>query len=142
MNQLYRETLGLLAEASTATIQYQLFKPGRRNTYLFGLSALIPAVGRLVGEAFTLRYVPACEDVDGAEVSNDPDHPLRKSIESVGVGQDQVVECRRQGPRAASDGHTLMTRGTVATVTDASVRDSPEFSEMLFPVGAAGFPRG
>lgn len=111
MNQLYRETLGLLAEASTATIQYQLFRPGRRNKYLFGLSALNPAVSRLVVEAFTLRYLPACDDVGVAEVSNVPDHRQRQAIESVGVGQVQVMQCCRQGPRAASGGHPLMTRG-------------------------------
>lgn len=138
---LARSTKDLLATASTATIQSQLFKRGLRNTFLFGLRSVNPEASGFVGEAFTLRYIPAREDLDVLDVFRDPNHPQRKAVEEVGPGQVLVMDCRND-PRAASGGNILMTRmmvrGAAAMVTDGSVRDSPEISEMPFPVYSAG----
>jgi regulator of RNase E activity RraA len=135
-----QQTLSALSRASTATLQTQLFSRGLRNTFLFGLRPLDPAAARFVGEAFTLRYIPAREDIDVLDVFSDPSHPQRHAIESVGKGQALVMDCRGQG-RAASAGHILTTRlqqrGAAALVTDGSVRDSPQISRMSFPVFTA-----
>jgi regulator of RNase E activity RraA len=135
------ETMKLLGKASTATIQSQLFKQGLRNTFLFGVRPLNPNAATFVGEAFTLRYIPAREDLDVTSAFDDPEHPQRAAIEAVGPGQVLVMDCR-QDPRAASGGQILMSRlkvrGAAAMVTDASVRDSPSIAEFDFPVFSAG----
>lgn len=141
MEQLKPDTLTRLADASTATIQSQLFRRGLRNTFLFGLVALNPNASTFVGEAFTLRYIPAREDIDVMEVFDDPLHPQRVAIESVGPGQVLVMDCR-QNPRAASGGNILITRlmirGAAAMVTDGSLRDSAALRNTPFPVYSAG----
>ena len=133
--------LDLLRQASTATLCTQLFKRGLRNTFLAGLRPLNPSHARFVGEAFTLRYIPAREDIDVLDVFNDYDHPQRKAVESVGPGQVLVIDCRGE-TRAAAAGHILVTRllqrGAAALVTDGSLRDSPEIARTPFPVFAAG----
>ncbi len=130
-----------LARASTATIQSQLFKRGLRNTFLFGLRPANPDCASFVGEAFTLRYIPAREDLDVLEAFDDPEHPQRVAIEAVQPGQVLVMDCR-QDARAASGGNILMTRlkvrGAVAMITDASIRDAPEIAQMDLPVFSAG----
>lgn len=135
--ELDRGTLEALGAASTATLQTQLFSLGLRNTFLFGIRPLDPEYARFVGEAFTLRYIPAREDLDVLDAFKDPAHPQRLAIESVGPGQVLVMDCRGQG-RAASAGHILTTRlqqrGATALVTDGSVRDSPHIRQMGFPV--------
>lgn len=141
MEPIDPSTVALLSSASTATIQSQLFKRGLRNTFLFGLRPLNPDAASFVGTAFTLRYIPAREDIDGMDVFDDPDHPQRVAIESVGPGQVLVMDCR-QDPRAASGGNILMTRllrrGAAAMVTDASLRDAPAISRIDLPVFSAG----
>lgn len=135
------EVLQLLGRASTATLTTQMFNRGLRNTFLFGLQPLNPRATRFVGEAFTLRYIPGREDLDVVEDFEDPDHPQRKAIESVGEGQVLVVDCRGEA-RAGAAGNILVTRvmrrGAVAMVTDGSLRDSPLIARMDFPVFSAG----
>jgi regulator of RNase E activity RraA len=132
-------TRALLSQASTATITTQLLARGLRNTYLHGLQ---PVTGmRLIGPAFTLRYIPAREDVDTLDVFQDYDHPQRKAIESVPPGHVLVMDCRGQ-TRAASAGHILATRlqvrGAAGLVTDGTLRDTPEIRQLQLPVFAAG----
>lgn len=135
------ETIAALRQASTATLTTQLFHHGLRNTFLTGLSPLNPNAARFVGEAFTLRNIPAREDLDVVEGFRDPNHPQRKAIETVGPGQVLVIECRGD-LRAANSGAILvtraMTRGAAAIVSDGAFRDSPEIGALDFPVFAAG----
>lgn len=134
------ETLEQLARASTATITTQLFQRGIRNAFLNGLSPLNPNAARFVGEAVTLRSIPAREDLDKVDVFRDPNHPQRKAIETVGPGQVLVLDCRGD-LRAANGGGILVTRamkrGAVGIVSDGAFRDSPEIARMDFPVFAA-----
>jgi regulator of RNase E activity RraA len=135
------ETLALLARASTATITTQLFQRGLRNQFLNGLLPFNPDCCRFVGEAVTLRSIPAREDLDRTEGFRDPNHPQRKAIETVGPGQVLVLDCRGD-LRAANAGAILVTRarkrGAVAIVSDGALRDSPAIAKMPFPVFAAG----
>lgn len=133
--------LAALGAASTATITTQLFKFGLRNTYLAGLRRVSPHAPRLLGEAFTLRYIPAREDIDTLDVFADYDHPQRLAVESVHPGQVLVMDCRGQG-RAASAGHILLTRlaarGAAGVVTDGTLRDIEGIGQLRLPVYAAG----
>jgi regulator of RNase E activity RraA len=139
--EITAETLEQLARASTATITTQLFQRGIRNAFLNGLSPLNPNAARFVGEAVTLRSIPAREDLDKVDVFRDPNHPQRKAIETVGPGQVLVLDCRGD-LRAANAGAILVTRamkrGAVGIVSDGAFRDSPEIERMDFPVFAAG----
>lgn len=136
-----QSTLDALARASTATISTQLFQRGLRNTILNGLRPLNPNHARFVGEALTLRSIPAREDLDVVDAFKDPNHPQRVAIESVGPGQALVFECRGD-LRAANAGGILVTRarmrGAAAIVSDGAIRDSPEIEQMPFPVFVAG----
>lgn len=126
-----------LTACSTATLSTQLLKRGLRNTFLHGLAPLNPDAARLVAPAFTLRYIPAREDLDVVEAFEDPDHPQRRAIELAPPGSVLVMDCREQG-RAASAGSILIERlrqrGVAGVITDGSVRDSPTISAMSFPV--------
>jgi regulator of RNase E activity RraA len=135
-----QEIRALLASASTATVQNQLFKRGLRNVFLFGLTPRNPDACRFVGRAFTLRYIPAREDIDTLAVFRDPAHPQRFAVEHAPPGSVLVMDCRGDA-RAASLGGILaarlLVRGVAAVVTDASVRDSPQIGELTLPVYSA-----
>jgi regulator of RNase E activity RraA len=134
-------TLARLRRVSTATLTTQLFKRGLRNVFVQGVRRLSRAGPNMVGPAFTLRNIPAREDLDRMEVLADPEHPQRKAIETVPPGHVLVVDCRGD-TRAASAGGILLTRlavrGVAGFVADGCVRDTPEIAGMAFPVFCAG----
>lgn len=135
------EDLDALARASTATITTQLFKHGLRNTNLAGVRPMNSSLRPMIGEAVTLRYIPAREDLDQLEVYDDYDHPQRLAVERTGPGRVLVIDCRGQG-RAASAGNILLTRmqvrGAAGFIADGTLRDSQPISELSMPVFAAG----
>jgi regulator of RNase E activity RraA len=138
---LSQDTLQQLKHASTATLTTQLFKRGLRNAYLQGVHRMSKTGENLVGEAFTLRYIPAREDLDHVGVFENPEHPQRKAVEVVPPGHVLVMDCRRD-TRAASGGSILLTRmqirGAAGVVTDGGLRDSDTIAGMDFPVFGAG----
>lgn len=140
MSPIEDHVLATLRGVSTATIQSQLFKRGLRNVFLNGVRPM-SAVASFAGEAYTLRHVPAREDLDTLAVFEDPEHPQRKAIETMPAGQVLIMDCHAD-IRAASGGSILMTRlsrrGVAAMVTDAAIRDSPAIAGLDFPVYAAG----
>jgi regulator of RNase E activity RraA len=131
----------LLRSCSVATLSTQLFKRGLRNMVMQGVRLLAQGDAPMVGEAFTLRYIPAREDLDHVGVFADPEHPQRKAIETVPPGQVLVCDCRGDA-RAASGGSILMTRlrvrGAAGFVSDGGLRDSPEIAQLGFPVYFGG----
>ena len=58
------ETSQHLKHAGTATLTTQLFKRGLRNVFIQGIRRMSATRENMVGEAFTLRYIPAREDLD------------------------------------------------------------------------------
>jgi regulator of RNase E activity RraA len=138
---LERGTLEALRAVSTATLTTQLMARGLRNTFMAGLVPLNPMTSRMVGEAFTLRCIPAREDLDVLSVFQDYDHPQRKAVESVPPGGVLVIDAR-QRTRAASLGHILATRllrrGAAGIVTDGAVRDREGFAALELPTFAVG----
>lgn len=134
---LTADTRRMLTTVSTATLTTKLFGRGLRNTFLHGLQPLRPYEQSLVGEAFTLRHIPAREDIDVLSAYSDYDHPQRAAIEQAPAGSVLVMDCRG-ADRAAGAGHILMTRlarrGVAGMVSDGSVRDSGSIAAMEFPV--------
>jgi regulator of RNase E activity RraA len=130
------ETRQRLMKVSVATLCTALFKRGLRNQVIQGVMPLNPALPNMVGEAFTLRYMPAREDLNGIEVFNNRDHPQRKAVEDCPPGAVFVIDSRKD-PRAASAGGILvgrlMKRGVAGIVSDGGFRDSPEIARYAMP---------
>ena len=125
-----------LRAVSTATLTTVLFKRGFRNTFIQGIHRLNPKAPAMVGPAYTLRYIPAREDLDHLGVFEDRSHPQRKGIEECPAGHVFVIDSRRNWS-AASAGGILVTRlwkrGAAGIVTDGGFRDSPEIAQLPFP---------
>jgi len=141
-NFMNPETLARLRKVSSPTLCTQLFKRGFRNVYIQGISRLTtPSIGNLVGPAYTMRNVPAREDLDQISAFENPEHPQRKGIESTPQGHVLVVDTRGE-KRVASGGQILTTRlqvrGVAGLVSDGPVRDSGAIAKMDFPVYCAG----
>lgn len=135
------ETRELLKKISTATLTSQLMARGLRNTFMRHVSRLTTSGPNMVGEAFTLRYIPSREDIDVSAVFEDFEHPQRKAVETVPPGHVLVIDCR-QDTRAAGAGSILVTRvmmrGAAGVVTDGGLRDSPTIEALDFPVYYGG----
>ena len=126
-----------LAACSSATLSTQLFKRGLRNQVLRGVLRLTPESPTMVGEAFTLRNIPAREDIDHIGVYDDPEHPQRKAIETAPAGSVLVIDCREDARSASAGGilvRRLEVRGVAGLVTDGGLRDTPEIAQRSFPV--------
>ena len=125
-----------LLTVSTATLTTQLFKRGLRNTFVQGARPLNPNGPPMVGPAYTLRYIPAREDLDHLGVFEGHSHPQRKGVEECPPGHVFVIDSRRNAS-AASAGGILVTRlwkrGAAGIVTDGGLRDSPQIARMPFP---------
>lgn len=134
-------TLAQLREVSTATIATLLFKQGIRNAFVQGVGRLGGRKPRMVGPAFTLRYMAAREDTDPITAFRDPDHPQRQAIERCPEGHVMVMDCRGDAS-AASAGSILLTRlsvrGGAGVVTDGGIRDADRAGDLSMPVYAAG----
>jgi regulator of RNase E activity RraA len=126
-----------LKTISTATLTTALFKRGFRNTFIAGIHRINPDAPRMVGPAYTMRYIPAREDLDHLGVFEDRSHPQRKGIEECPDGHVFVIDSRRNAS-AASAGNILVTRlwkrGAAGIVTDGGFRDTPEMAQLPFPV--------
>ncbi|MEN9762427.1 MAG: hypothetical protein RI906_2253 [Pseudomonadota bacterium] len=133
---LSSETRERLMGVSTATLCTALFKRGLRNQFIQDVRPLNPNLPNMVGEAFTLRYIPAREDLNPITVFQNRAHPQRKAVEDCPPGAVFVIDSRKD-PRAASAGSILVTRlmkrGVAGVVTDGGFRDSPEIARMPFP---------
>ena len=114
-----------LHQVSTATLTSQLLKRGFRNTFLTGVEALRPDL-RMVGYAFTLRFVPMREDLDIDRTVDNRTSPQRISIESVGPKDVLVMDARGEvGSGTIGDilATRMKVRGAVGVVTDGALRD-------------------
>lgn len=139
--QVSSEVLAALRQASTPSIATILLKHGLRNQYVQGANLLGNRPKRMAGPAYTLRYIPAREDLDVVEAFQNPSHPQRLAIESVPEGHVLVMDCRRDAS-AASGGAILLTRlelrGCAGVVSDAGVRDAATIATLDLPVFCTG----
>jgi regulator of RNase E activity RraA len=125
-----------LMGVSVATLCTALFKRGLRVQMIQDVRPVGAAkLPNMVGPAFTLRYIPAREDLNPLSVFQDRAHPQRKAVEDCPPGAVLVIDCRKDA-RAASAGGILVTRlmkrGVAGIVTDGGFRDSPEIGELPF----------
>jgi regulator of RNase E activity RraA len=136
MAGLKSETRAKLKGVSTATLCTALYKKGLRTQFIQDVHPLNPDAGTMVGEAFTLRYIPAREDLNPITVFQDRNHPQRKGIEDCPPGAVFVIDSRKDA-RAASAGAILVTRlmkrGVAGIVTDGGFRDAPEIARLAIP---------
>ncbi len=121
MTKLSDATRNKLKTVSTATVATALFKRGFRIQMIQDVHPLGPDQPVLVGEAFTLRYMPAREDLNKIDVFRDRAHPKRKAIEDCPVSAGAILVTR------------LMQRGCAGVITDGGFRDSAEIAALGFP---------
>src|SRR5580765_1706777 len=114
-----------LSAVSTATLTTILLKKGLRNVWLRGSKPLPPHQPRLVGPAFTMRFVPAREDLATPESWTSP-KSTRAAIEEMPEGCIAVVDAMGITD-AGIFGDILcarmVKRGVAALITDGVVRD-------------------
>lgn len=133
---LSQETRAKLMGVSVATLCTALFKRGLRNQFIQDVRPLNPGLPNMVGEAFTLRYMPAREDRNPLSAFLDRGHPQRKAVEECPPGAVMVIDSRKDARAASAGGilvSRLMKRGVAGVVTDGGFRDSPEIAGLTIP---------
>ena len=133
---LSNETRARLLRVSTATLCTALFKRGLRNQFIQNVRPVQAQPQPMVGEAFTLRYIPAREDLNPISVFLDHAHPQRAAVETCPPGAVLVIDSRKDARAASAGGilvSRLMKRGVAGVVTDGGFRDSPEIAQMAIP---------
>jgi regulator of RNase E activity RraA len=127
------DILNLARHVSTATLTSHLQKRGFSNAFMQGVFPLRPTL-RLVGQAFTLRYIPAREDLDPAGETDNRTSKQRIAVESVGPGDVLVIDARGD-VHAATLGDILAARikwrGGAGIVVDGALRDAAQIREMV-----------
>jgi regulator of RNase E activity RraA len=130
----------ILSKVTTATITTILLKKGLRNVWLRGARPLRPGQTRLAGRAFTLRFVPAREDLATPESWSSP-KSTRAAIESMSEGCIAVADAMGVN-HAGIFGDILCARmakrGVAGLVTDGAVRDLAGVIETGLPVWCQG----
>jgi len=134
------EVVAALSGVSTATITTLLLRRGLRNIWIRGASPLRPGSGRVVGPAFTLRFVPAREDLATPE-SWGSARSTRAAIEAMPEGCVAVVDAA--GIRDAGIFGDILCarmgkRGVAALVTDGAARDVSGVLATDLPVWCGG----
>jgi len=131
--------LDKLRQVSTSTVATQLYKRGYRQPQMLGVRPLSQIADGFVAEAFTMRFIPAREDVNTLDPYRSGNTLQWEAIEDVPPGHVIVVDSRGD-TRAASGGDMLMTRawkrGAAGFVTDGGLRDGHVLSQMPFPTYA------
>lgn len=133
------EQLDALATLGTATLSMQLLKHGVRSAWMRGPRALVPGK-RLAGPAFTLRFIPAREDLANPEHYAQPGS-LREAVEAAPPGSVLVMDARgHSGAGSIGDilAQRLYIRGVRGVVSDGVIRDLAGVLATELPVWCAG----
>jgi len=137
---LDRHGIAALSAVTTATLTTLLLKKGLRNVWMRGTQPLRPGRARVVGRAFTLRFIPAREDQATPESWAKP-VSTRGAIEAMPEGCVAIVDARGVTD-AGIFGDILCARmrqrGVAALVTDGVVRDVHGVLATQLPVWCAG----
>ncbi|MBX9943155.1 MAG: ribonuclease activity regulator RraA [Reyranella sp.] len=134
---LSAETVKNFMYASTATVSMQMLKRGFRNSAVNGVRPLNPRAARLVGPAFTLRYIPGREDLDQPPKPSDPPSAQRAAIEESPAGSVLVIGTEgntRAGTLGDILALRLKVRGVAGVLSDGAMRDTPVIGKFDFPV--------
>ena len=130
----------VLSGVSTATLTTVLLKKGLRNVWMRGTKPLRPGQPRVVGRAFTLRFVPAREDLATPESWSSP-VSTRAAIEAMPGGCIAVVDamgCTDAGIFGDILCARMAKKGVAALVTDGVVRDLAGVLGTGLPVWCSG----
>ena len=130
-----------LMRTSAASISTQLIRRGLRNVAIRGVRPLRTDLSTMVGPAFTLRYVPAREDLDAYGAGGDPGNIQRQAIERAPAGHVFVVDCRGTADIAGIGsilGQRLLQRGLKGIVLDGGVRDTMSLATTAMPTYCLG----
>jgi 2-keto-4-pentenoate hydratase/2-oxohepta-3-ene-1,7-dioic acid hydratase in catechol pathway/regulator of RNase E activity RraA len=122
-----------LREVSTATLTVQLKKHGIRESFIAGLTSTRPGA-RLLGYAYTLRYVPLREDVLAADTAEL--NAQKRAVETIGPGEVLVIDARGvEGAGTIGDilATRAMVRGATGIVTDGGIRDADAVASLAIP---------
>ena len=131
------DTKEKLMGVSSATLCTALFKRGLAHQFIQDVRPLNANLPNMVGEAYTLRYMPAREDLNTIDVFKNREHPQRKAVEECPPGAVFVIDSRKDARAASAGGilvSRLMKRGVAGIVTDGGFRDSPDIAKLPFPV--------
>ena len=134
-------TRALLAAAPVPAITASLYARGIRNSFLAGLTPLNPEQARFVGTAYTMRAIPAREDIRERTAKGELPHLHRQGIAAIQPGQVLVTDC---GARSGISffGEIITThlagRGISAIVTDAGIADTHAVAQIALPVFCLG----
>jgi regulator of RNase E activity RraA len=134
------DVLDRARRVSTATVSSLLQKRGFSNAFMRQVFPLRPDM-RLAGQAFTLRYIPAREDLVPPGDTDNRTNKQRLAIEAVGPGDVLVIDARGY-VHAGTLGDILATRiqqrGANGIVTDGAFRDTPSIRRLDLPTYAQG----
>jgi regulator of RNase E activity RraA len=130
------EVIAKYRSISTATLATRLFAVGLRQQYLVGLNPVNISMEGFVGEAFTMRFIPAREDIDTLDSLYAADNLQWQGVEALEEGQALVIDSRSD-ISAASAGDMLVTRAmhrkAAAVVTDGAFRDGYVLKDIPIP---------
>ena len=129
-----------LAGVTTATLTTILLKKGLRNVWIRGAFPLTQDFRRVMGRAFTMRFVPAREDLATAESWGSP-KSSRAAIEQMPTGCIAVIDAMGVKDAAVSGDilcARMARRGVTALVTDGVVRDLAGVLATKLPIWASG----
>jgi regulator of RNase E activity RraA len=129
-----------LAGVTTATLTTILLKKGLRNVWIRGAFPLAPGTRRVAGRAFTVRFIPAREDLATPASWSSP-KSTRAAIEDMPAGCIAVVDangCKDAGLWGDILCARMAKRGVTALVSDGVVRDVEGVLATGLPVWAAG----
>ncbi|MBN8755588.1 MULTISPECIES: ribonuclease activity regulator RraA [unclassified Variovorax] len=125
-----------LAQVGSANVANALLKRGFRNVYLLGLSPLSPDQPQLVGPAYTLRFMPAREDIDTMANYGRTDNLHRRAVEECPVDHVLVIDtggCLRSAAAGDLMAARMRQRGVAGVVTDGGYRDTPAIRKTGLP---------
>ncbi len=135
------QTKSDLERISVATVSMQLLKRGFRNVSMRGVRPLNTPTMPIVGEAYTLRFIPGREDLSTPQILGDPDYAPRRAIEEATPGAVLVIDGRGRADIAVLGDilvERLKVRGVSGMVSDGGVRDFEETLKSELPLYAAG----
>jgi regulator of RNase E activity RraA len=135
MTELLAKTREALLQVGTSTLSGALFRRGLRNMVMQNVAPMRPDLPRLVGIAYTMRFIPARDDKDAPGTPGRA--PIqRQAMEECPPGHVLVVDARGDA-RAASAGDLfvgrLKARGCAGIVTDGGLRDTDGVHKVGLP---------
>ena len=137
---LDRAVIDTLAAITTATISTILLKKGLRNVWMRGPKPMRAGQQRCVGRAFTLRFIPAREDLATPAAWSSP-RSTRVAVEAMPAGSIVVADAMcitDAGIFGDILCERMVRRGVTALVTDGVIRDLAGVNATALPLWCQG----